>query len=81
MPSHLPPALATVGEPATRTEVLDLVGDVLAEPPTTAADLVDEARRRGARPEVVTLLQRLPDRRFHRPHDLWEELPEVPLGD
>ncbi|MDA8074620.1 MAG: hypothetical protein M0Z40_05190 [Actinomycetota bacterium] len=35
--------------------------------------------RSGARPEAVAVLRLLPPQRYHRPHDLWEHLPEMPI--
>jgi hypothetical protein len=63
----------------TRVEVIDQIGDAFAGTPLTRSDLIVAAQRVGARPAVVELLQRLPDRRFARPHDLWTDLRDVPI--
>jgi hypothetical protein len=42
-------------------------------------DLQNVARRHGARSAVIDLLGQLPDRRFIRPHELWNDLRDVPI--
>jgi hypothetical protein len=64
----------------TRVEVIDHVGEAFASGPLTRSDLLSAAQRVGARPAVIELLGRLPDRKFARANDLWMDLSEVPLG-
>jgi hypothetical protein len=63
----------------TRVEVIDHVGDAFTTGSLTRADLMAAASRSGARSAVVELLGRLPDRKFCRPHDLWDDLAYVPI--
>jgi hypothetical protein len=42
-------------------------------------EMLAAAGQAGARPEVLALLQRLPDRRYDALNDLWVELPDVPV--
>lgn len=64
----------------TRVEVVDHVGQAFSAGPMTRADLVAAASHSGARPAVVNVLGRLPDgRKFVRPHDLWHDLPDIPI--
>ena len=64
----------------TRVEVVDHIGDAFAGGPLTRSDLVATAQRVGARPAVVDLLGTLPDRKFSRPHELWNDLAHVPIA-
>jgi hypothetical protein len=63
----------------TRVEVVDHIGEAFASGPLTRSDLVATAQRLGARPAVVELLGTLPDRKFSRPHELWNDLAHVPI--
>lgn len=63
----------------TRVEVVDHIGEAFAGGPLTRSDLVATAQRVGARPAVVELLGTLPDRKFSRPHELWNDLAHVPI--
>ena len=63
----------------TRVEVVDHIGDAFAGGPLTRSDLVATAQRVGARPAVVDVLGTLPDRKFSRPHELWNDLAHVPI--
>jgi hypothetical protein len=63
----------------TRVEVVDHIGEAFAGGPLTRSDLVATAQRVGARPAVVDLLGTLPDRKFSRPHELWNDLAHVPI--
>jgi hypothetical protein len=63
----------------TRVEVIDHIGEAFVGGPLTRSDLLNAARRVGARPAVVELLGRLPDRKFSRPHELWNDLRDVPI--
>lgn len=76
------PTPGQAGGNVTRIEVVDHVGPAFASGPLTRADLVAAASHSGARPAVVSVLGRLPEgRRFNRPHDLWLDLPDVPIED
>jgi hypothetical protein len=63
----------------TRVEVVDHIGEAFAGGPLTRSDLMATAQRVGARPAVVELLGTLPDRKFSRPHELWNDLSHVPI--
>jgi hypothetical protein len=63
----------------TRVEVIDHIGEAFTGNPLTRSDLVGAAQRADARPAVIELLGQLPDRRFARPHDLWQDLGHVPI--
>lgn len=72
------PAPVTV----TRTEVLTVIQAAFrngAHP--TRDDLLRAATGAGARPEVAELILRLPRVRLAGPGELWNHLPEVPIGD
>jgi hypothetical protein len=73
------PVPVRASQAVTRVEVVDHIHDVFASGPVTRADLVAEAGRNGARTAVIDLLGRLPDRRFTRPHELWDNLRDVPI--
>lgn len=70
---------AAVEAVVTRVEVIDHLGDAFVAGPLTKPDVLAAATRAGARPAVLDLLRRLPDRKFARPHDLWIDLGEVPI--
>jgi hypothetical protein len=63
----------------TRVEVVDVLEGAFTAGAIGRDDLVAVARRNGARPSVVDLLGRLPDRKFVQPRDLWVVLPDVPI--
>lgn len=63
----------------TRVEVVDHIGHAFARGPLSRSDLVATAQQVGARPAVVELLGTLPDRKFSRPHELWNDLAHVPI--
>jgi Protein of unknown function (DUF2795) len=73
------PASSSVNVAVTRVEVVDHIGDAFAGGPLTRSDLLVAARHGGARPAVLEVLERLPDRRFSRPHELWTDLKDVPI--
>ena len=70
---------ASTDEMVTRVEVIDHIGEAFNGDPLTRFDLQNVARRHGARPAVIDLLGQLPDRRFIRPHELWNDLRDVPI--
>jgi Protein of unknown function (DUF2795) len=63
----------------TRVEVVDHIGEAFASGPLSRSDLMATAQRVGARAAVVELLGTLPDRKFSRPHELWNDLAHVPI--
>lgn len=63
----------------TRVEVADEVGDAFPPGGTTKGELVEAARHRRVRPQVVGLLESLPERRYRHLRELWEQLPRVPI--
>lgn len=63
----------------TRVEVIDHIGAAFASGPLTRSDLLTAAQSVGARPAVIELLGQLPDRKFARPHELWNDLSFVPI--
>jgi hypothetical protein len=70
---------ASTDEMVTRVEVIDHIGEAFTGDPLTRFDLQNVARRHGARSAVIDLLGQLPDRRFIRPHELWNDLRDVPI--
>ncbi|MDZ7676038.1 MAG: hypothetical protein U5K30_13350 [Acidimicrobiales bacterium] len=72
---------ATIGTPVTRVEILDALDDVFDGGALSKYDLVDAAIAASARPGVLELLRTLPeDQRLRQRADLWEHLPDVPVG-
>jgi Protein of unknown function (DUF2795) len=66
--------------PVTRTEVIEHVGGAFADGPATTSRLVAEARATDARPKLLALLRRLPERTIAGPHDLWVgDLADIPV--
>jgi len=67
--------------PVTRTEVMDHVAGAFAGGGlVTTADVVAEALATGARPKLLALLRRLPERTIAGPRALWVgDLAEVPV--
>lgn len=64
---------------ATRIEIADALHEAFADGPETRDQLVAHAEAAGARPQVRTELERLPDRAFEGLRDLWGLLPGVPI--
>lgn len=63
--------------PLTRMEVAAAVSDAFGLRSVTRAELLDCARRSGARPEVLDALQRLPGREYGDLRQLWTDLPDM----
>lgn len=65
----------------TRVEIVEKVGEAFAAgKEADRSEILAAATAAHARPEAIELLSTLPDRRFGRANDLWEELQHVPLG-
>jgi hypothetical protein len=61
----------------TRTEIADHIAD--APLPADRDELLAAAVSTRARPEVITLLETLPERTYRQLRDLWPYLRHVPL--
>jgi hypothetical protein len=67
-------------EPVTRSEIADHIEDAfVGAGAADRAELIEAARRSGARGEVIATLERLPDRRYAGLRQLWTALPELPV--
>lgn len=67
-------------KPVTRVEILDVLDDAFADGPANRATLVATARAQGARPELIALLEQLPERTFVHQRQLWVHMQDVPVG-
>ncbi|MFI6162939.1 DUF2795 domain-containing protein [Micromonospora haikouensis] len=66
--------------PVTRVELLDHIEPAFASGPASRDSLLAAAAASHARPDVITLLHRLPDRDYRQVRDLWEDIADVPIG-
>lgn len=73
------PGNSTEQLPVTRLEVVDHLESAFAGASASKSEVLAEAEHTGARPEVMELLQTLPERRFTRMNELWTELQDVPI--
>lgn len=69
----------TVSQRVTRIEIAEAVGVAFAKGGADRAQILAAAAT-GTRPDVVQVLESLPDRRYGRLNQLWEELEDVPVG-
>jgi hypothetical protein len=60
-------------------EIAEAVGYVFGDGGAMRAEIVAAASETG-RPELIALLTSLPERRYGRLNELWEELHDVPVG-
>lgn len=63
-----------------RMEILDAIDNAFAPPPATKHQIIAMVEGAQARGDLVELLRQLPDRHFDDVRDLWEHLPDVPVG-
>jgi hypothetical protein len=63
----------------TRMEIAGVVGEVFGVHVVTKSGLVESAVAAGARPVLVAMLGRLPERQFSDLRQLWDDLPEMPV--
>jgi hypothetical protein len=66
-------------EKITRLDIIDLIESAFATGPATREALLATATAGHARPQMIALLDRLPDKTYSSPRDLWYDLPDVPL--
>lgn len=64
----------------TRMELLDHIEPAFAAGAATRDQLLAAATASHARPEVIAVLQRLPEQPYRSLRDLWPELSDVPVG-
>ncbi len=70
----------TAERPAvTRIEVIDTIAGAFVHAPLSRGDLIRAAEHAAAPRPVIELLERLPERAYRRPADMWDELPGVPI--
>lgn len=65
----------------TRTDVARALESAFQSGPANREQLVESARSRGAAPQIIEVLEGLPNRSFRRLRELWEELPKMPIGE
>ncbi|WP_412538740.1 DUF2795 domain-containing protein [Longispora sp. K20-0274] len=63
----------------TRAEIADHLEGAFDVARLSRTDLVNAAHARGARVEVLTVLETLPDRTFATLRDIWPHLSVVPI--
>lgn len=64
----------------TRIEIADLVEDAFGPGGADRSSLHAAAAAKGAPPVILDKLGELPDRRFRSMRELWDYIPEVPVG-
>jgi hypothetical protein len=65
----------------TRMEIIDALGTAFGRNGATRQDILAAATQEKCRGEVLTTLQRIPERTYGHVRDLWDHLPDVPIGD
>lgn len=65
----------------TRVAIADAVGAAFDTGSADRATLAAVAESRGADSELIAALSGLPDTTFRRLRELWEHLPEIPIGE
>lgn len=68
-----------MSQQVTRLEIAEAVGGVFEGGGVMRGEILAAAHQSG-RPELTALLQSLPERRYQRLNELWEELRDVPVG-
>lgn len=63
--------------PLTRTEVAVAITGAFGARSVTRATLLECAQRSVSRPEVVAVLERLPDRDYSDLRQVWADLPDM----
>lgn len=66
---------------ATRVEIINAVGTVFGRSGVTKQEIITAAIQEETRDVVLAALPRLPERTFSHVRDLWDHLPDVPIGD
>lgn len=64
----------------TRIELVDHIETAFTGGAATRGQLLDAATASHARPEVIAVLQRLPEQRYRNLRELWPELADVPVS-
>ena len=64
----------------TRAELADHIRTAFATGPATRTDLLAAAVASNARPPLIDILHRLPDRAYPTLRDLWPDLPDLPIS-
>jgi uncharacterized protein DUF2795 len=64
----------------TRTELANHIEAAFTGGPATRDSLLAYAASSRARPEILNLLQTLPDKTYPNLRDLWHDLSHVPIG-
>ncbi|MET8310268.1 DUF2795 domain-containing protein [Micromonospora sp. NPDC005173] len=64
----------------TRTELASHIATAFDAGRAGRADLLAAAASSHARPQVIAVLQRLPDQEYGSIRDLWRHLADVPIG-
>jgi len=65
----------------TRMELASHIGAAFTHGPTSRDTMLAYASGSHARPEIITVIQRLPDKPYSEVRDLWYELGDLPVGD
>jgi hypothetical protein len=65
----------------TRVEIIDAVGTVFGRSGATKQEIIAAASQKEGRDDLLAALQRLPERSFSHVRDLWDHLPDIPIGD
>ncbi|MEU5943504.1 DUF2795 domain-containing protein [Micromonospora sp. NPDC047548] len=66
--------------PVTRTELAGHIVMAFDAGRAGRAELLAAAASSHARPQVIAVLQRLPDQEYRSVRDLWHHLADVPIG-
>jgi hypothetical protein len=72
--------MTTVSKSVTRLEIADAVGGVFETGGCGRDSILAAAVEAESRPELIEVLRTLPERRYVRLNQLWEELYHIPVG-
>jgi hypothetical protein len=65
----------------TRTELADHLEAAFVTGPATRDGLLASAVGSHARPEIITVIEALPDKQYPSIRDLWRDLYDMPIGN
>jgi hypothetical protein len=65
----------------TRIEIIDAIEHAFDGSSARKQELITAAIQQDSRAAVLDILHRLPERSFSHVRDLWDHLPDIPLGE